>query len=94
MRVQAVCLLIVRKWHSGLIKNLKHVECSSKFRLRTRVVLVVGPIVIVYPQGRFYSMITMDDASEIAEEHFVNGRVVKRLIYKEAIAGNNIKSLN
>lgn len=54
----------------------------------------LGPIMIVYPQGSFYSMITVDDVAEIVEEHFVNGRVVKRLLYKETVDGDNIKSLS
>ena len=55
----------------------------------------LGPIVIVYPEGAFYSMVTEDDVEEIVEEHLLKGRIVKRLLYKETVVDeNNIKSLN
>ncbi len=55
----------------------------------------LGPIVIVYPEGAFYSMVQEDDVAEIVEEHLLKGRMVKRLLYKETIVDeNNIKSLN
>ena len=43
----------------------------------------LGPIMIVYPEGIFYSKVTADDVPEIVEEHFLKGRPVERLIYKE-----------
>ncbi len=55
----------------------------------------LGPIVIVYPEGAFYSMVQEDDVAEIVEEHLLKGRMVKRLLYKETVVDeNNIKSLN
>jgi len=55
----------------------------------------LGPIVIVYPEGAFYSMVQEDDVEEIVEEHLLKGRIVKRLLYKETVVDeNNIKSLN
>ncbi len=55
----------------------------------------LGPIVIVYPEGAFYSLVKTDDVPEIVEEHLLKGRIVKRLLYKETIVDeNNIKSLN
>ena len=43
----------------------------------------VGPIMIVYPEGTFYSMVKPEDVSEIVEEHLLKGRPVERLIYAE-----------
>ena len=55
----------------------------------------LGPIVIVYPEGAFYSMVTEDDVEEIVSEHLLKGRIVKRLLYQETVVDeNNIKSLN
>ncbi len=55
----------------------------------------LGPIVIVYPEGAFYSMVQEDDVEEIVEEHLLKGRIVKRLLYKETVVDeDNIKSLN
>ena len=45
----------------------------------------LGPIVIVYPEGAFYSMVTPEDMSEIVSEHLVKGRIVERLLYKETV---------
>ncbi|MGF7060621.1 NADH-quinone oxidoreductase subunit NuoF [Brassicibacter mesophilus] len=53
-----------------------------------------GPIVIVYPEGAFYSHIKIENVDEIVEEHLLKGRIVKHLLYKEAIEEDVIKSLN
>ena len=54
----------------------------------------LGPIMIVYPEGSFYSRIKVEDIPRIVEEHLVNGNVVKELLYDETVDGDNIKSLN
>lgn len=55
----------------------------------------VGPIMIIYPEGAFYSRIQASDISEIVSEHLVKGRVVKRLLYHDSVAqDDSIKSLN
>jgi len=41
----------------------------------------MGPIVVVYPEGTFYSRVTRDDVTEIVEEHIYKGRPVQRLMY-------------
>ncbi len=43
----------------------------------------LGPIVIVYPDGTFYSRVTTDDVKEIVEEHLLKGRIVNRLVYHD-----------
>ena len=43
----------------------------------------LGPIMIVYPEGTFYSRVTVDDIPEIVEEHLLKGRIVERLVYNE-----------
>ncbi len=42
-----------------------------------------GPVMIVYPEGTFYSRVKADDVPEIVEEHLLKGRVVTRLVYDE-----------
>ena len=56
----------------------------------------LGPIMIVYPEGSFYSMITVDDVKEIVEEHLKNDRIVKRLLFQETVIedSDDVKSLN
>ena len=44
----------------------------------------LGPIMIVYPEGTFYSCVTVDDVPEIVEEHLLKGRPVERLVYHES----------
>ncbi|MDD4796510.1 MAG: NADH-quinone oxidoreductase subunit NuoF [Eubacteriales bacterium] len=42
-----------------------------------------GPVVIVYPEGVFYSHVQTDDVDEIIAEHIIKGRIVERLVYRE-----------
>ncbi|MBR4780979.1 MAG: NAD(P)H-dependent oxidoreductase subunit E, partial [Lachnospiraceae bacterium] len=53
----------------------------------------LGPIMIVYPEAVFYSMVKDEDIPEIVAEHLVKGRVVKRLVYNETVTDEGIKSL-
>ena len=43
----------------------------------------LGPVVIVYPDGTFYSRVEPKDVKEIVEEHLLKGRVVERLVYAD-----------
>lgn len=73
----------------GLDKEVKVVKTGC-FGL-----CALGPVVIVYPEGSFYSMVTEKDIPEIVEEHLLKGRIVKRLLYSETLTDNDtIKSLN
>jgi len=54
----------------------------------------LGPIMIVYPEGTFYSMVKEEDIPEIVSEHLLKGRIVSRLVYDETVADDGIKSLN
>ena len=54
----------------------------------------LGPIMIVYPEGCFYSEVTVDDIPEIVEEHLLKGRIVKRLLYKETVTEEEVKPLS
>ena len=55
----------------------------------------LGPVVIVYPEGCFYSHVTVEDIPEIVEEHILKGRIVTRLLYQETVVDDStIKNLN
>lgn len=54
----------------------------------------LGPIMIVYPEGSFYSRVKPEDIKEIVDEHLLKGRIVKRLLYSETVEDDNVKSLN
>ena len=43
----------------------------------------LGPIMIVYPEGTFYSNVKPEDAHDIVQEHLLKGRPVDRLVYHE-----------
>ena len=45
----------------------------------------LGPIMVVYPEGSFYSMVKVEDIPEIVEEHLRKGRIVDRLPYQETV---------
>ena len=40
-----------------------------------------GPVVIIYPEGTFYSRVKVEDVDEIVTEHLLKGRKVQRLVY-------------
>ena len=54
----------------------------------------LGPVIIVYPEGVFYSRVQEEDVEEIVSEHLLKGRIVKRLVYEESIDKDVIKSLD
>ncbi|MBE5878831.1 MAG: NADH-quinone oxidoreductase subunit NuoF [Lachnospiraceae bacterium] len=50
----------------------------------------LGPIVLVYPEGSFYSMVKKEDVAEIVSEHLLKGRVVTRLLYQETVKEDEV----
>lgn len=81
---------------SGSKKVVKALEKSLKDAKLEKEVLVVktgcfglcalGPIMIVYPEGAFYSQVTPEGAQRIVKEHLVrDGSVVKELLYRETV---------
>ena len=54
----------------------------------------LGPIMIVYPEGCFYSEVKIEDVPEIVEEHLLKGRMVKRLLYSETVTPTEVKGLH
>ena len=40
-----------------------------------------GPVVIVYPEGAFYSKVKVEDVAEIVEKHLIGGEIVDRLLH-------------
>ena len=54
----------------------------------------LGPIMIVYPEGSFYSMVQEEDIPEIVSEHLLKGRIVTRLLYDETTKTDKVLPLN
>lgn len=88
---------------SGSKRVLAKLEEEIKKQGLEREVLIVktgcfglcalGPVMIVYPEGSFYSMVKEEDIPEIVSEHLVNERVVKRLLYQETVKEDEILPL-
>ena len=53
----------------------------------------LGPIMIIYPEGVFYSNVKVDDIPEIVEEHLLKGRIVQRLVHKDETTEKLVTSL-
>ncbi|MCH5163100.1 MAG: NADH-quinone oxidoreductase subunit NuoF [Clostridiales bacterium] len=53
-----------------------------------------GPIVVVYPDGSFYTHVKPEDVAEIVEAHLVGGKPVERLLHSEKDANGQMKSIN
>ena len=44
-----------------------------------------GPVVIIYPEGTFYSRVKVEDVDEIVSEHLLKGRKVQHLVYVDHV---------
>ena len=74
----AVCDALEKELEAkGLTEEIKIVKTGC-FGL-----CALGPVMIIYPEGTFYSRVTAEDIPEIVEEHLLKGRLVERLVYNE-----------
>ncbi len=53
-----------------------------------------GPLMIVQPDGIFYQKLKPEDIPYLVEEHFLKGRPVKKLFYKEPASAETIPSMD
>lgn len=49
-----------------------------------------GPLVIIYPEGTFYTRVQEEDVAELVEEHLLKGRIVRRLLYTEPLTQRQV----
>lgn len=80
---------------SGSKKVIEALESELKKQGLEKEVLVVktgcfglcalGPIMIVYPEGAFYSQATPEGVIRIVDEHIKKGNIVKDLLYQETV---------
>lgn len=68
----------------GLDKEVKVVETGCQGFCEQ------GPLVIIYPEGTFYTHVHEEDVKEIVSEHLVKGRVVSRLLFKEPLTAQRV----
>lgn len=50
----------------------------------------LGPVVVVYPEGVFYSRVKEENVREIVEEHLLKGRILKKYLYGESVTEEGI----
>ena len=82
----AICAAMQKELEAkGIAEEVKIVQTGC-FGL-----CALGPIMIVYPDGTFYTQVTVDDVSEIVEEHLLKGRPVSRLVYDEVAEGHKVE---
>ena len=74
----------------AIINALKEQMAAKGLEKKMRIVMTgcfglcaKGPIVVVYPEGTFYSLVTVADVEDIVNEHIINGKPVERLLHKE-----------
>ena len=71
-----------------LEKSLKELKIDDVLIVKTGCfgLCSLGPIVIVYPEGAFYSQMTPEHVKTVAEKHLVKGgEIVKELLYQGTV---------
>ncbi|MDE6597205.1 MAG: NADH-quinone oxidoreductase subunit NuoF [Clostridia bacterium] len=71
-----------------LEKSFKELKIDDVLIVKTGCfgLCALGPIMIVYPEGAFYSQMTPEHAKTVAERHLVKGgRIVKELLYADTV---------
>mgnify|MGYP000898274338 FL=1 len=53
----------------------------------------LGPLMVIYPEGVFYQKVKPEDAEEIVAEHLLEGRVVKRLLFRDLKSGQEVEKI-
>ena len=81
----------------ALINELKIAGIEDEIKVVTTGcfgLCALGPIMIVYPEGTFYSKVKPEDMHEIVTEHLVKGNPVRKLLYSETVKGDEILALD
>ena len=71
----------------GLSKEIKVVETGCNG------FCAMGPLLVIYPEGIIYMLVTPEDISELVEAHFIQGNPVQRLLYKDPTSGETIPAM-
>ncbi|CAN2045458.1 Bifurcating (FeFe) hydrogenase beta subunit [Candidatus Magnetomoraceae bacterium gMMP-1] len=70
----------------GLEKELKNKGLDKDIRIvetGCNGFCAVGPILVVQPDDIFYQKVSIDDVPELVEQHFINGKPLKKLLYRD-----------
>ncbi|MEI6124961.1 MAG: NADH-quinone oxidoreductase subunit NuoF [Pseudomonadota bacterium] len=80
--------LVAELARHGLDKEIKVVETGCNG------FCAVGPILLVQPEGILYQKLTPEIVPHLVEEHFLKGRPVSKLFYKEPASAATIPAMN
>jgi (2Fe-2S) ferredoxin len=66
-------------------KRIKELGLSGPGKVRVNLAGCLdrceqGPVMVIYPEGIWYTYLDEDDVDEIIDEHILNGRPVERLL--------------
>lgn len=61
----------------GLVPEFEHVRVNQAGCLGR---CEMGPVLVVYPEGTWYTYLDKSDIDEIIEEHVLHHRIVERLL--------------
>ncbi len=78
--------------HDALMKELEEKGIADQIKVvRTGCfgLCALGPVMIVYPEGTFYSMVKVEDIPEIVESHLINDIPVERIEFHEKSASDH-----
>ena len=71
-----------RDYVKSKVKELNIPSAGNRIRINSAGCLdrcEEGPVIVVYPEGTWYTYVDESDLDEIIEEHLRQGRVVERL---------------
>lgn len=79
----------------AIVKRFKQAVASAGLQGRVRINKTGclnqcghGPMVVFYPQGRWYAGVTLDDAADLIEAELMQGKALSRCLYN-APPGDN-----
>ena len=83
---------------TGMVKKALEEELAHRsLREEIKIVLTgcngfcaLGPVMVVYPEGIFYVQVRPEDIPYLVEEHFLKGRPVEKLMYKEPLKKTSV----
>ncbi len=81
----------------SLLKNQlkeKNLDNISVIRTGCFGLCALGPIIIIEPEGTFYSRVEEEWISEIVEKHLVGGKPVEKYLNKDTVTDNGIIGFN
>ena len=85
------------KIHDELVANVKAAGLEKEINIIMTGCFGLcskGPIVVVYPDGSFYTHVKPEDVEEIFNSHLVGGKPVERLLHAEKDSDGQNKSIN